>query len=325
MPQGIDPIMLAQERERHIRNRIAYRVTELESVTANLPIAKESMPENGDAEEKDPSSKLNALIELKSLRLLDKQKKLRAQLLAGMKKSTTLTTALARTDYRRLKKPTMRDIRWTEKLERQQRQERERKLKQKELEHVNLIIQHGRDMIASRRALALKQAKLGRAVLSWHSTVEKEEQKRQERNTKDRIRALKADDEAAYMALVDKQKDTRLTHLLQQTDQYLGQLANLVQAQQDDIASRETVPMPVAAPPVGVLPDEEENKNQIDYYAIAHRIHEEINAQPSIMVGGTLKDYQIKGLEWMVSLYNNKLNGILADEMVWFDSWWPDL
>jgi len=28
-----------------------------------------------------------------------------------------------------------------------------------------------------------------------------------------------------------------------------------------------------------------------------------------------LKDYQVKGLQWMISLYNNRLNGILADEM----------
>jgi ATP-dependent helicase STH1/SNF2 len=37
--------------------------------------------------------------------------------------------------------------------------------------------------------------------------------------------------------------------------------------------------------------------------------------QPSILVGGTLKEYQLKGLQWMISLYNNNLNGILADEM----------
>jgi len=34
------------------------------------------------------------------------------------------------------------------------------------------------------------------------------------------------------------------------------------------------------------------------------------------MVNGKLKEYQIKGLEWLLSLYNNNLNGILADEMV---------
>jgi ATP-dependent helicase STH1/SNF2 len=37
--------------------------------------------------------------------------------------------------------------------------------------------------------------------------------------------------------------------------------------------------------------------------------------QPTMMEGGTLKDYQVKGLQWMISLYNNRLNGILADEM----------
>lgn len=47
---------------------------------------------------------------------------------------------------------------------------------------------------------------------------------------------------------------------------------------------------------------------------MAHRIQENVY-QPNIMVGGKLKEYQIKGLQWMVSLYNNRLNGILADEM----------
>ncbi|KAG6807738.1 hypothetical protein H0H92_006520 [Tricholoma furcatifolium] len=42
---------------------------------------------------------------------------------------------------------------------------------------------------------------------------------------------------------------------------------------------------------------------------------QKVTKQPSLLVGGTLKEYQLKGLQWMVSLYNNRLNGILADEM----------
>lgn len=38
-------------------------------------------------------------------------------------------------------------------------------------------------------------------------------------------------------------------------------------------------------------------------------------SQPKLVVGGTLRDYQIKGVEWLISLYENGLNGILADEM----------
>ena len=39
------------------------------------------------------------------------------------------------------------------------------------------------------------------------------------------------------------------------------------------------------------------------------------NAQPDNLVGGTLKPYQLEGLRWLVTLYENGLSGILADEM----------
>ena len=34
-----------------------------------------------------------------------------------------------------------------------------------------------------------------------------------------------------------------------------------------------------------------------------------------MLKNGILKNYQLSGLNWLVSLYNNNLNGILADEM----------
>jgi SNF2 family DNA or RNA helicase len=34
-----------------------------------------------------------------------------------------------------------------------------------------------------------------------------------------------------------------------------------------------------------------------------------------MLQGGDLKEYQLAGLQWLVSLYNNNLNGILADDM----------
>lgn len=38
--------------------------------------------------------------------------------------------------------------------------------------------------------------------------------------------------------------------------------------------------------------------------------------QPSIITGGTMREYQLQGLNWMIHLYDNGVNGILADEMV---------
>ena len=32
--------------------------------------------------------------------------------------------------------------------------------------------------------------------------------------------------------------------------------------------------------------------------------------------GGEMRDYQVRGLNWMISLYEHGINGILADEMV---------
>ncbi|CAN0090902.1 unnamed protein product, partial [Laminaria digitata] len=50
------------------------------------------------------------------------------------------------------------------------------------------------------------------------------------------------------------------------------------------------------------------------YFRKAHSKSESVR-QPTSLKGGTLKEYQLQGLQWMVSLYNNNLNGILADEM----------
>ncbi|CAJ0843274.1 22612_t:CDS:10 [Entrophospora sp. SA101] len=127
--------------------------------------------------------------------------------------------------------------------------------------------------------------------------VEKEEQKRAERVSKERLSALKNDDEEAYLKLIDEAKDTRITHLLKQTDSYLDSLAQAVVAQQNDDSHN----------------DPSDGK-KIDYYQVAHQIRDEV-IQPSLRIAGTLKEYQIKGLQWMVSLYNNRLNGLLADEM----------
>lgn len=37
---------------------------------------------------------------------------------------------------------------------------------------------------------------------------------------------------------------------------------------------------------------------------------------PTDVKAGEMRDYQIRGLNWMISLYENGINGILADEMV---------
>jgi ATP-dependent helicase STH1/SNF2 len=129
---------------------------------------------------------------------------------------------------------------------------------------------------------------------------------------------LKADDEEAYMKLIDTAKDTRITHLIRQTDAYLDSLAQAVIAQQNEHGlveyGFETEDGPANESTFGaqVSQDDIDSDRKVDYYAVAHRISERITKQPAILVGGKLKEYQLKGLQWMVSLYNNRL----VDEMV---------
>ena len=340
MPAGLDPQQIIAERNRFVDARIEQRIRELEDMPALMgegglePVVNDAN-ENAMKEEKENAStdlkallhpppsahgKLRAVIELKSLRLLDKQRQMRAMVAERLVHGTTLP--LNRTDFRRTKKPSIRDARMTEQAERKQRAERERRAKAKHVEQLKTICDHGREVLAANRAAQDRLMKLTKAVASFHAHTEKEEQKRIERLARERLKALKADDEEAYMKLIDTAKDTRITHLLRQTDSYLDSLAQAVMEQQKESGGPSMDMMYDAEDPTSEETfgakklDADEDKSKLDYYAVAHRIKEKITKQPNLLVGGTLKDYQLKGLQWMVSLYNNKLNGILADEMV---------
>ena len=236
-------------------------------------------------------------IELRLLRLRHHQRELRGNVLRFIKRARTADFAFDNS-YRRKKKQSMREIRALEKMEARQRHEQGRQVQQAYHNYLQSVLTQVREIQAHTRTTQQRNARIAKAVMQYHAVVEKEEQKRLERVSRDRLRALKADDEEAYMRLIDQQKDTRLTHLLKQTDEFLGGLAEKVLAQQNE----DTEAMPVTA-------------ISSDYYTTAHRVKEEVHRQPSTMIGGKLKDYQLKGLQWMLSLYNNHLNGILADEM----------
>lgn len=335
MPVGLDPHQVIEERNAYIDARIDQRMRELEALPAMMSDGGLENPLDDGEQDKEnaaersleqfihppPSThgKLRALIELKALRVLDKQRALRASVAERLMHGSLLP--LNRVDFRRTRKVQLRDIRATEAAERKQRADRERRAKQKHIEQLGVICTHGREVIAAGRAAQDRISRLGKAVLSFHSHTEKEEQKRIERLAKERLKALKNDDEEAYMKLIDTAKDTRITHLIKQTDAYLDSLAQAVVEQQrsdgHEAINFETEEGPVSEETFGAKAfGTEDDKGRLDYYGIAHRVKEKISQQPTLLIGGTLKDYQLKGLQWMVSLYNNKLNGILADEMV---------
>ncbi|KAJ7860586.1 hypothetical protein B0H14DRAFT_3622315 [Mycena olivaceomarginata] len=95
-------------------------------------------------------------------------------------------------------RPTLRDARVTEQLERKQRLDRERRATSKHVEQLAVIRDHARQVASAHRAARGCVVHLGRLVLDFHQVAETAEQKRVERIAKERIRALKTDDEEAY-------------------------------------------------------------------------------------------------------------------------------
>lgn len=289
-----------------IRNRILHRVTELENLAANLGTINldstslqppDAIPDGCD------ELKTRAIIELKQLRLLTNQKALRQHVIYHLAADSRdpAWSILRRNLNRRVKVPSFQELQLTENLEKQQRAEQEYADRAHRMKLVNAALARAGELHQEIHQVKQRHVHLCRSVQSFHAHVEKEEAKRAEKTAKQRLQALRSNDEEAYIKLLDQTKDTRITHLLKQTNQFLASLSQAVRVQQAETGAEQE------------LTDEDLEK--IDYYEVAHRIKEPVTKQASIMVGGTLKEYQIKGLQWMVSLVNNNLNGILADEM----------
>ncbi|KAI5960434.1 STH1 [Candida pseudojiufengensis] len=306
-------------RERIITNKISQRLKELENLPANLGTF------NGPIDE----LKMKALVELKSLRALANQKKLKNLILSQNSMSVKYThpnlkdIPICLSEKRQFgvrpkveqQHPELLAIQ-LQKLKKQEAKELKRRQQKVK---VDQIIENSNNRIERNNIIdSYRNVHLVKQINNYHSITEKEESKKLEKNAKQRLQALKANDEEAYLKLLDETKDHRITHLLKQTNQFLDSLTEQVKAQQDEANGTIKSATPEVIEEAGdeeIKDAKEELREKTDYYEVAHKVKEKITEQPKILVGGKLKEYQMKGLEWMVSLYNNHLNGILADEM----------
>lgn len=198
-------------REFRIQNRIAIRIRELADVPLNI----------------NSNLRMAAEIELRALRLLNLQTQVRNEVVGYLKRESTLETALNPYAYRRTKRHTLREARVTEKLEKQQKLEQDKRKRQKHNELLQQIIQAGRDFKEFHRNIQLKIGKVKKAVLTYHANSEKKRKKDEFRNEKMRMMKLMEEDDVGYRQLLDEKKDKRLVFLLQQTDEYVESLTGV--------------------------------------------------------------------------------------------------
>ena len=62
--------------------------------------------------------------------------------------------------------------------------------------------------------------------------------------------------------------------------------------------------------------EEEEDEELLTDLNNAKKNMVQFDESPHYIKNGKMRDYQVRGLNWMISLYENGINGILADEMV---------
>eukprot|EP01027_Heterolobosea_sp_BB2_P013730 GEZU01019767.1.p1 GENE.GEZU01019767.1~~GEZU01019767.1.p1 ORF type:complete len:1306 (-),score=411.03 GEZU01019767.1:96-3443(-) len=201
------------------------------------------------------------------------------------------------------------------------------------------IINHRKKVVDAAKNQKKSMERLMKDLVQYFENKERAEKQRREKLERERLRALKEDDEAAYFKLLEGAKHSRLIELLKQTDDCLKSLgAQLIMTQEEgeeedeegkkkqgtaegtEGAEKPPQEAPAAAATASTSSEGESMfsqymRNQKAYYTVAHKMEEKVEVQPTMLAGGQLKPYQLQGLQWMVSLYNNKLNGILADEM----------
>ncbi len=166
------------------------------------------------------------------------------------------------------------------------------------------IASHQQEFIKYHKTRRAEASRIAKAVRDSLGKVEKSKGRSAEQAERARLAALRANDMAAYSKLLEETKDHRLKYLLDKTDECITQISTLLQNR--SVEEPTVVDAFASASAVAAISG--------SYYASAHLKMEEVR-QPSILVGGELKEYQLAGLQWLLSLYNNKLNGILADEM----------
>eukprot|EP01103_Thecamoeba_quadrilineata_P008119 TRINITY_DN178_c0_g1_i2.p1 TRINITY_DN178_c0_g1~~TRINITY_DN178_c0_g1_i2.p1 ORF type:complete len:1284 (-),score=358.01 TRINITY_DN178_c0_g1_i2:29-3343(-) len=364
------------EREKRIEARVAQRLKELQT----LPIG--TLP---------PNLRIKSLIEMKSLNLLQLQKKLKKGV--GQELRTVVSYASTCEELAYQRKKSLRESKVNERQElssKTQGAATEEIEKKAHREFLEAVVRHQREFKEFHLGNQQRTKKITRALISYHSNRERKELQKKEKDQKERLRLLKMQDETAYLNLLEEAKNERLKLLIQQTEEFLNKLGAQIEEERGRLLHADKVEEEKAkakekekkekerekemekqkekekkeenghsegaVPKNGEISLEssqdsleqsqglstqdtstqetsqdqdmstQENSQESsqdsfqivvkkNYYAIAHSIEEEITQQPEILVGGVLKEYQMYGLQWLVSLYNNNLNGVLADEM----------
>jgi ATP-dependent helicase STH1/SNF2 len=260
--------------------------------------------------------------------LLVQQRALRAEVLSYADRSRLLDEANATLSLRRARRTRQaRELREAERNERKRSAEDELAHRRRRDEFLSSVSAHAEEFRGFHREARRAAQRLGKAVLADFDGKARKDRRDGERERKERLRALRENNMEEYIKLVNDSKNERISQLLQETDKYLLELGAKMSQQKQDVREKESTAGSAsmeeddmaaeleAAVRMKGESNAEKYTERSTYYRLAHTVEARIDEQPKLLKGGQLKEYQMAGLRWLVSLHNNQLNGILADEM----------
>ncbi|KAH0470770.1 hypothetical protein IEQ34_000493 [Dendrobium chrysotoxum] len=286
-----------------------------------------------------PDLVLRLQIEEKKLRLLDIQSRLRDEVDEQQQEIMAMPDRPYRKFVRQCERQRLELIRQVQQL---QKVTREKQLKS--------IFKWRKKLLETHWAIRDVRSTLNRGIAKYHEKMLREFSKRKDDDRSKRFEALKNNDVDRYREMLLEQQTSIpgdaaqryavLSSFLSQTEEYLNKLGTKITTSKKQRGVEEAANVAAAAARSQGLSEEEvkaaaacareevmirntfsemnalrDGSSVNKYYNLAHAVNEKVVRQPSMLRAGTLRDYQLIGLQWMLSLYNNKLNGILADEM----------
>ncbi|CAD6248433.1 unnamed protein product [Miscanthus lutarioriparius] len=286
-----------------------------------------------------PDLVLRLQIEEKKLKLLEHQARLRDEVEHEQQEIMAMPDRIYRKFVRQCERQRVELVRQVQQM---QRASREKQLKS--------IFQWRKKLLEAHWAIRDARITQNRGVAKYHERMLREFSKKKDDDRNKRMEALKNNDVERYRQILLEQQTSVpgdaaqrynvLSSFLTQTEEYLYKLGGKITAAKSQQQVEEAANAAAAAARAQGLSEEEvkaaaqcagqevmirntfsemnaprDNTSVNKYYSLAHAVSERVTKQPSLLRAGTLRDYQLVGLQWMLSLYNNKLNGILADEM----------
>ncbi|CAI7931832.1 unnamed protein product [Closterium sp. NIES-54] len=150
--------------------------------------------------------------------------------------------------------------------------------------------------------------------MEFHEQKKQKYEEEQLKLHRQKVELLRNNDMEGYLNLVKNMKSDRVQNLLKETEAHLQRIAGRIASvrQQKGVVNGQDEG---AEPDAGELSGTTNHLEAEKAYTKFLQKKSEIVQQPLILSGGKLREYQRDGLQWLVSLHANGLNGILADEM----------